>query len=98
MTPEGVIKREVKKLLTVHDAYWHCPVQNGMGAPTLDFICCHNGLYLAIETKAGGKSLTPRQQQTSEHIRQAGGVVFVVDGDASLAPLEQWLLTYKCLV
>lgn len=89
MTPEGKVKERVKKVLKEYGAYWHMPVQNGMGAPTLDFICCHFGRYFAVETKAGGQQPTPRQELTIAAIRGAGGKVFVIDGDT--AELERWL-------
>ena len=90
MTPEGRIKEKVKSVLRkFRDAYWHCPVQNGMGSPSLDFICCYNGKYFAIETKAPGKKPTPRQETTIETIRRAGGTVFVIDGDCT--ELEDWM-------
>ena len=59
-TPEGRVKAKVKALLKKYNAYWHCPVQNGMGAPSLDFICCLRGKYFGIETKAGNKKGTGR--------------------------------------
>ena len=65
------------------------PVQNGMGAPSLDFICCHKGVYFAVETKAPGKKLTPRQEHTVSQIQKAGGKCFVVDGDGF--ELDDWL-------
>lgn len=88
-TPEGKVKEKVKRVLKAHDAYYHMPVQNGMGSPTLDFVGCHFGRYFAIETKAPGKKPTPRQELTIDQIRQAGGKVFVIDGDTS--DLEEWL-------
>lgn len=92
MTPEGKVKALVKKVLSSHEAYYHMPVQSGLGAPTLDFIGCHKGRYFAIETKAPGKKPTERQMLTMGAIRDAGGAVFVVDGETSLATLEQWLV------
>lgn len=88
-TPEGKVKEAVKKVLTKYGAYWHCPVQNGMGAPSLDFICCFHGWYFGIETKAPGKKPTLRQMNTMEKIKAAGGFVFVIDGDTS--ELENWM-------
>ena len=79
MTPEGKVKAKVKELLKEHGAYWHCPVQNGLGAPSLDFVCCHRGLYFVVETKAGNKQPTPRQEITINQIRLAGGLAFVVN-------------------
>lgn len=90
MTPEGKVKDKVKALLKKHNVYWHMPVQNGMGSPSLDFICCANGLYLAIETKAPGGKPTPRQVITMHSIKEAGGTVMVIDG-SDYTILEQWL-------
>lgn len=92
MTPEGKVKEQVKKLLKEYGAYYHMPVQNGMGAPTLDFICCFRGRYLAIEAKAPGKLPTPRQLKTMDQIQVAGGFAVAVDGGgASMARLRNWL-------
>lgn len=90
-TPEGKVKARVKKVLAAHGAYWHCPVQNGMGAPSLDFVGCHRGRYFAIETKAGNKQMTPRQETTAEEIRAAKGLVFLVNDVEGLDILEEWL-------
>lgn len=92
MTPEGKVKDKVKKLLKDAGAYYHMPVQNGMGAPTLDFIGCHYGNFFAIETKAPGKKPTGRQELTIAEMRKARGTVFVVDGtEETVAPLRAWL-------
>lgn len=93
MTPEGTVKAKVKRVLAEHGVYWHMPVQNGMGAPTLDFICCYHGFYFAIETKAPGKLPTSRQMQTIQKITDAGGLVFVIDGDTT--DLEEFLNAYR---
>jgi hypothetical protein len=91
VTPEGKVKAMVKRLLEKHDAYWFCPVQNGMGAPGLDFmhIQIAGVPVFAIETKAPGEKPTVRQERTIKKIRAAGGTVFVIDGDTQ--ELEQWL-------
>lgn len=91
MTPEGKVKARLKKLLAEHGAYWHCPVQNGMGAPSLDFICCHRGAYAGIETKAGNKKPTPRQESTMDQIRQAGGLAFLINEIEGWDALCEWL-------
>ena len=91
MTPEGKVKEQVKKLLKAHKAYYHMPVMNGMGAPTLDFICCHGGRFFAIETKAGNKQPTPRQEITMTEIAFAGGFVFLVNEESGLDILEAYL-------
>ncbi len=90
-TPENVVKAKVKALLREHGAYWHCPVQNGMGSPSLDFICCHDGRYFGIETKAGNKKMTPRQENTSNEIRAAKGLAFLVNEVEGWDELREWL-------
>lgn len=91
MTPEGKVKDRVKKLLKKFGVYYHMPVQNGMGAPTLDFVCCHKGYFIAIETKAGNKQPTTRQEITMNEIRAAGGFVFLVNEVQGLVELEAFL-------
>jgi hypothetical protein len=88
-TPEGKVKEKIKVLLKQYGCYWHMPVQNGMGAPSLDFVCCVQGKYFAIEAKAPGKKPTPRQKHTIAEIERAGGKCFVIDG--CLGELESWL-------
>ena len=91
MTPEGRVKKQVKDLLRNLNAYWHCPVQNGMGSPALDFMHVQIPGFpaIAIETKAPGKHPTVRQEKTIADIRRAGGTVFVIDGD--LTEITEWL-------
>ena len=91
MTPESKVKAQVKALLKARGAYWHMPVQNGMGAPSLDFVGCHRGQFYAIETKAGKKPMTPRQETTAEQMRAAGGKVFLINEATGLFELDQWL-------
>lgn len=95
MTPEGRVKYRVKSFLRARKAYWHCPVQNGMGAPALDFmhVTIPGCPIIAIETKAPGKELTVRQQRTKKDIEAAGGTVFVIDGN--LEELELWI-SHNC--
>lgn len=91
MTPEGRVKNKVKDVLKRYGAYYHMPVQNGMGAPSLDFVGCIHGFYFAIETKAEDKQMTARQESTAEQIRKAGGIVFLVNEVEGLDELTWWL-------
>lgn len=94
-TPEGKVKQRIKKLLNKYGVYSHMPVQNGMGAPTLDFICCYNGLYFAIEAKAKGKHPSDRQLKTMEQISKAGGVAIVVGTtEEQFESLEKFLKAF----
>lgn len=90
-TPEGKIKDKIKKLLKEHHVYWFCPVQNGMGAPSLDFLCCFSGQFIGIEAKAPGKKPTPRQLNTMDQMFSCGGDVFVIYDDRTLDLLDQYL-------
>lgn len=102
MTPEGRVKAKVKRRFTeaFKNSYRFMPVQNGMGAPGLDFFYCIAGLFVAIETKAPGKNLTERQQITASAIIGAGGLVFRVCDDDSLeraiSTISHVLLTRRC--
>lgn len=79
-TPEARVKREINRILKHVGAYHHMPVQNGMGAPTVDYVCCLRGRYFVIEAKAPGKWLTARQEITCKQIQDAGGAWFCIDG------------------
>lgn len=94
MTPEGRVKDHVKAILKQFSPqlYYHFPVQNGMGEPTLDCVGSVNGRSFAIECKAPGKSMTPRQEQTALKMRAAGVKVFEIDGNLEdMAKLRHWL-------
>ncbi len=75
---EERVKKHVKRLLTKHNAHYFMPVQSGYGSASLDFLGCHKGRFLAVETKAPGKHMTPRQELIKDEIEAAGGTVFVV--------------------
>lgn len=89
-TPENLVKAKVKEVLTRYGAYFFLPVSAGYGVHGIpDFICCHKGEFVAIETKAPGKKPTALQVLQMEKITKAGGAWFLVDGDTT--ELEEWL-------
>lgn len=90
-TPEGKIKEKITALLKEHGVYYFMPVQTGYGAAGLDYHCCHLGRAFFIEAKAPGKKPTDRQWDTIIKMRAAGGTVFVVYGDETLAAVSSWL-------
>jgi len=73
VTPEGRLKKEVRQFLINCNAYFFMPVQTGYGRTTVDFLCCIRGRFVAIETKAKGKTPTPLQVLTLRQINAAGG-------------------------
>lgn len=96
MTPEGKVKAKVSALLKKYGVYYFMPVQTGYGKKTLDYLCCWNSVFFAVETKAPGKVPTSLQEVTIKEIREAGGFVFVLDGDPTdLKTFENFLVTTR---
>jgi hypothetical protein len=86
LTPEGRVKKKVRAYLKSMGCYYFSPVQMGLGAATLDELCCIGGKFVGIEYKAEGKIPTPRQQVTMHEIRRAGGVA--IWGDSAEKIIE----------
>lgn len=91
--PEKDVKEEVKKLLTKHGWYYWMPPANAFGRGGIsDFHALRNGVFLAIETKAGMR-LTGRHAPTVlqvrfiKAIRENGGRAMVVN-ESNLDRLE----------
>lgn len=80
MTPEGVVKHRVRKILQSHKVYHFSPAANGFGRVGIpDFICCVSGFFLGIECKAGKNQPTALQRMEIEAVMEAGGVALVVN-------------------
>ncbi len=91
MKPEEKVKAKVKKLLNQYGCWWYMPVGGSFSrAGVPDFICCQNGKFFAIETKAGGNKATALQSREIGDIRKAGGHAWVVY-EEDLEYLEQFL-------
>lgn len=74
MTPESLVKKELKKFLTEIGAYYYMSVPVGYGKSTVDFLVCHKGKFYAIETKREGVGKpTDRQACIMREIAHAGG-------------------------
>ncbi len=79
-TPEKLVKNKVKALLASEGVYFFMPATHGFGRSGVpDIVACVNGLFLAIETKAGGNKPTALQIREIETIRRNNGVAVVVD-------------------
>lgn len=95
MTPEGRVKVVVKRIILAYKPhiYSHWIVTNGMGHPTLDCIGWVDGDAFAVETKAAGEKLTPRQVVTMHDMQAGGGTVFAIIGrdELVLAEFDAWL-------
>lgn len=95
-TPEGAVKKMVKDVLADHQMivgpiYTFMPVQGGFGASTLDFLCCSNGKFFAVETKAPGKHPTDRQTTIINEMVKSGARVFVISSHEGCMELKAWL-------
>jgi hypothetical protein len=94
MTPEAKVKNAVKKWLKDRGIWFYMPVQNGYGVVGIpDFICCWNGMFFAIETKAPGKrnNTTENQKMQLANIKEANGLAIVVDDVSQLDEYEKEL-------
>lgn len=92
MTPEGRVKEAVKKLLNnTSDLWYFMPVGGMLGrAGVPDFIVCHKGQFLAIETKAGKGKPTALQKLTMQQITAAYGIAIVIN-EKNICELENIL-------
>jgi len=95
-TPEARVKNKIKKLLDRYEIniYYFMPVQMGLGSRTVDFLCCANGRFFAIEAKAKKGRTTRLQDVVMRRMRDAGGVTFVITGEDDIegfSELEEYL-------
>ena len=92
---ERDVKRKVSALLKLaseHEPlYVWMPVVTGWGKRSLDYICCIQGQFLAIETKASGEWLRPDQRQRAREMYDAGARVFIISGRDGYEALEKYL-------
>ncbi len=90
MTPEGRVKRDVKKYLTNIGAWFCMPATGGYGSSGVpDFLVCWHGRFFGIETKAPGKrgNTTDLQDRQIMAIHKSGGAAVVVDDVSQLEGL-----------
>lgn len=96
MTPEGKVKKEVKKILQAYNVWYHFVANNGYGnSGCPDVLVCVGGLFLAIEIKADAtKQPTALQLGQLQGIEQKGGAALVVHKD-NLDELRRVLETMR---
>lgn len=82
MTPEGIVKAKVIKLLIAAGVYYFMPAGTGRGrSGVADIICCSKGRYIAIEVKSAKGKLSELQKYELEKVVNAGGVALVINGE-----------------
>ena len=82
MTPEAKVKKKVVDVIKKNGAYYFFPATGGYGRSGVpDIVCCHRGVFIGIECKAGSNKPTPLQEAEMAKIRQAQGHTLVVNED-----------------
>jgi len=82
MTPEGAVKKRVKEILKDLGAWYAMPMGTGYGHSGVpDFLVCLDGVFIAIETKAGKGTTTALQDREIKRIHEAKGIAIVVRED-----------------
>lgn len=80
MTPEGKVKKQVKKILDDVGAYHFSPMTAGYGRSGVpDIIACYKGKFIGIECKASKNEPTLLQKHNMKLINQSGGLSIVVN-------------------
>ena len=74
MTPEGFVKKDVRKYLKDIGAFFFSNTTFGYGGSGQpDITCCIGGRFVGIEVKAPGKTPTAKQFQRMAEIHRHGG-------------------------
>jgi hypothetical protein len=91
MTPEAKVKASVVKLLKKYEVYYFFPATHGYGRSGVpDIICCVQGVFTAIECKAGNGKTTALQERELRRIKEDRGITFVIN-ENNQATLEAFL-------
>lgn len=90
-TPEGKVKKAIKKALDASGCWQYWPVPSGFGRRTVDVLGLHKGDFFAVEAKAPGKKPTRQQEAELAKITSEGGITFVFDNVADVQTLKEWL-------
>ena len=79
LTPEGKVKDKVKAILKRRGVWYCMPRGQTYGRAGIpDFLCCHKGRFIAIETKAGRGKATPLQLRELKDIFGHQGIALIV--------------------
>ena len=92
MTPEGLVKKEINKILDAHGAFYRMVVPTGYGKKELDYHLIHSGRGALIEAKRPGKDSTAFQKNVRREAERAGAKVFLITGQPEeYQELIKWL-------
>lgn len=92
-TPESKVKARVRRILEINKVYHFMPATGGYGRSGVpDIVGCYRGYFFAIECKAGNNKPTALQERELQHIRDAGGTVFVIN-ETNEKDVSNWIAT-----
>lgn len=81
-TPEGKVKKQVKKILDDLGAYHFSPMTAGFGRSGVpDIIACYKGKFIGIECKSGDNKPTLLQLRNIDDIKRNQGLAIVINED-----------------
>jgi len=94
MTPEAKVKAKCVAQLKALGAVYFYPVTGGYGTSGVsDIVACYEGLYVAIECKAGKNKLSELQKMFLEKVAAAGGAALMINEgnvDSLSGIIRQW--------
>ena len=92
-TPEGRINRKLSKMLREKEVWYFYPSSNGFGRAGIpDLIAIVDGQFVGLECKADpSKKPTALQAKCGEEIEKAGGAWFVVNSDAMIDYIKEFI-------
>jgi Holliday junction resolvase len=94
-TPESKVKAKCVAQLKALGAVYFYPVTGGYGTNGVsDIVACYEGLYVAIECKAGKNKLSELQKVFLEKVEAAGGLALMIN-EENVADLTKILLDSK---
>jgi len=94
---EADVKSAVKEVLKKNDAWYFMPAMNGYGRAGIpDFVCCHKGRFIAIETKYGHNTLTPHQWREIQDITEHDGITIIIN-ESNIDELDTMLKAISAL-
>ena len=96
-TPEALVKKKIRAILDAHGVYYAMPIGTGYGNSGVpDFLCCVNGLFFAIEAKAGKGKTTALQDAHIDRIRKSNGAAVIIN-EQNIGELPGMLKTMENL-
>lgn len=94
MKKEADVKAEIKRILKDLGIWYFMPVPTGYGVQGIpDFICCAQGMFIAIEAKFGSNKPTRWQAIKLAQIEEHSGLAVVIN-EKNVETLPRLLTNY----